>query len=79
MVDLHPHMRQHSVWNGTHQESIDLTAAINRNCICQYSLDGERTVTCPPHRMMTDDQRALDGLAFIRQIAERLRLEEFAA
>jgi hypothetical protein len=71
-------MQRHSIWNGTQQESADLASAINRNCICQYGLDGERTVTCPPHRMMTDDQRALDGLVFMRQIAERLRLEEFA-
>jgi hypothetical protein len=28
--------------------------------------------------MMTDDQRALDGLLFVRQIAERLRSEEFS-
>ena len=70
-------MHQRSIWNGTQQESIDLAAAINRNCTCEYSLDGERTVTCPPHRMLIDDQRALDGLAFIRQISERLRLEEF--
>jgi hypothetical protein len=28
--------------------------------------------------MLTDDQRALDGLVFMRHIAERLRLEEFA-
>jgi hypothetical protein len=76
---MQPHMQPRSIWNGTAQESIDLAAAINRNCTCQYGLDGERTVTCPPHRMMTDDQRALDGLVFIRKIAERLRSEEFAA
>ena len=68
-----------SIWNGTHQESTALAAAINRNCTCQYDLDGERSLTCSPHRMLTDDQRALDGLAFVRQIAERLRVEEFAA
>jgi hypothetical protein len=69
---------QHSIWNGTQQESLDLAAAINRNCTCQYGLDGLRTTTCPPHKMMTDDQRALDGLLFFRQIAERLRSEEFS-
>ena len=72
-------MPQRSIWNGTHQESTDLAAAINRNCTCQYDLDEERTVTCSPHRMLTDDQRALDGLVFMRQIADRLRIEEFAA
>jgi len=72
-------MPQRSIWNGTHQESTDLAAAINRNCTCQYDLDGERTMTCAPHRMFTDDQRAMDGLVFVRQIAARLRAEEFAA
>jgi hypothetical protein len=72
-------MQQQSRWNGTQQESLDLAAAINRHCTCQYNLNEELTVTCSPHRMMADDQRALDGLVFMRQIAERLRLEEFAA
>ena len=72
-------MPQQSIWNGTHQELTDLAAAINRNCTCQCDLGEERTVTCSPHRMMTDDQRALDGLVFMRQIADRLRIEEFAA
>jgi hypothetical protein len=72
-------MPQRSIWNGTHQESTELTAAINRNCSCQYDFDQERTMTCSPHRMLTDDQRALDGLVFMRQIADRLKLEEFAA
>ncbi|HLZ28701.1 MAG TPA: hypothetical protein VKV73_15410 [Chloroflexota bacterium] len=69
-------MRPRGIWNGTHQESTDLAAAINRNCICQYDLDGERTITCSPHRMLTDDQRALNGLVFMRQIVARLRNEE---
>ena len=72
-------MKPHNIWNGTQQESMELAAAINRNCTCQQGLDGERTVTCPPHRMMTDDQRALNGLLFFRQIAERLRSEEFSS
>jgi hypothetical protein len=72
-------MRQRGVWNGTQQESIDLAAAINRHCICQFDLDEERTLTCAAHRMMIEDQRAMDGLVFMRQIVERLRLEEFAA
>jgi hypothetical protein len=64
-------------WNGTHQESITLTAAIDRNCTCQFSEDGARTATCAPHRMLIDDQRALNGLLFYRQIANRLKREEF--
>ena len=69
-------MSQPSIWNGTQEESAALTAAINRHCTCEFDLDGERTTTCAPHRMLLDDQRALDGLVFMRQIAARLRLEE---
>jgi hypothetical protein len=66
-----------TIWNGTHQESITLTAAIERNCACQYGSDGAPTATCAPHRMLTDDQRALNGLLFYKQIATRLQREEF--
>jgi hypothetical protein len=68
-----------TIWYGTPQESQDLTAAVERNCACQFAADGRRTTTCPPHRMLTDDQRALNGLLFVRQIVARLRLEEFSA
>ena len=71
-------MQQQSIWNGTEKESVDLAEAINRHCTCQCDLDEVRTVTCSPHRMLIEDQRALDGLVFIRQIAARLRSEEFA-
>jgi len=40
---------------------------------------GVRLVTCAPHRMLTDDQRALNGLLFARRMAQRLRGEEFSA
>jgi hypothetical protein len=66
-----------TIWNGTDLESITLTTAIDRNCACEYGSDGARTATCAPHRMLTDDQRALNGLLFYRQIASRLRHEEF--
>jgi hypothetical protein len=38
---------------------------------------GVRLATCAPHRMLTNDQRALNGLLFARRMAERLRREEF--
>jgi hypothetical protein len=40
---------------------------------------GVRLVTCAPHRMLTDDQRALNGLLFARRMAQRLLGEEFSA
>ncbi|MCA1644065.1 MAG: hypothetical protein LC797_00905 [Chloroflexi bacterium] len=38
---------------------------------------GVRLATCAPHRMLTEDQRALNGLLFARRMAERLNREEF--
>jgi hypothetical protein len=66
------------VWHGTQQESFDLVNAIARNCTCEFGLMGVRLATCAPHRMLTDDQRALNGLLFARRMAERLRREEFS-
>jgi hypothetical protein len=67
------------VWHGTQQESFDLVNAIARNCTCEFGLMGVRLVTCAPHRMLTDDQRALNGLLFARRMAERLLGEELTA
>ncbi|HEY1292750.1 MAG TPA: hypothetical protein VGJ60_06610 [Chloroflexota bacterium] len=65
------------VWHGTQQESFDLVNAIARNCTCEFGLMGVRLVTCAPHRMLTDDQRALNGLLFARRMVKRLQREEF--
>jgi hypothetical protein len=69
---------QQVVWHGTQQESFDLVNAIARNCTCEFGLMGVRLVTCAPHRMLTEDQRALNGLLFARRMAERLSREEFS-
>ena len=65
------------VWHGTQQESFDLINAIARNCTCEFGLMGVRLLTCAPHRMLTEDQRALNGLLFARRMAKRLHREEF--
>ena|SRR5438105_1725460 len=70
-------MAMQVVWHGTQQESFDLVNAIARNCTCEFGLMGVRLATCAPHRMLTEDQRALNGLLFARRMAERLRHEEF--
>ncbi len=64
------------VWYGSQQESFDLVNAVARNCECQFGMMGVRLSTCAPHRMLMEDQRALNGLLFARRIAERLRHEE---
>ena len=70
-------MAMQVVWHGTQQESFDLVNAIARNCTCEFGLMGVRLATCAPHRMLTEDQRALNGLLFARRMQERLRREEF--
>jgi len=71
-------MTMQVVWHGTQQESFDLVNAIARNCTCEFGLMGVRLATCAPHRMLTEDQRALNGLLFARRMSERLRHEEFS-
>ena len=71
-------MTMQVVWHGTQQESFDLVNAIARNCTCEFGLMGVRLATCAPHRMLTEDQRALNGLLFARRMAERLNREELS-
>jgi hypothetical protein len=71
-------MTMQVVWHGTQQESFDLVNAIARNCTCEFGLMGVRLATCAPHRMLTEDQRALNGLLFARRMADRLRREELS-
>ena len=71
-------MTMQVVWHGTQQESFDLVNAIARNCTCEFGLMGVRLATCAPHRMLTEDQRALNGLLFARRMADRLQREEFS-
>ena len=71
-------MRTDIVWNGTQAECSALIHAIARNCVCEFGLMGVRLSTCAPHRMLTEDQRALDGLLFARHMADRLKSEEFS-
>lgn len=65
-------------WHGTQQESFELVNAIARNCGCEYGLMGVRLSTCGSHQMLSGDQRALDGLLFVRRMAKRLWSEEFS-
>jgi hypothetical protein len=69
-------MIRQTVFHGTEQETSTLLSAIQRYCACTRALTGQITALCAPHRMLLDDQRALNGLLFARRIAERLTLEE---
>jgi len=63
-------------WHGTQQESDDLLRIAASNCTCQEGAWPGATGVCDIHRMLREDQRALDGLVFARRIAERLSREE---
>ena len=65
-------------WSGTQEESRDLVNAIANNCTCLYGEDEVRRAICAPHHMLVRDQRALDGLLFVRAIRDRLRHQEHA-
>jgi hypothetical protein len=39
---------------------------------------GARLSTCAAHRMLTEDQRALNGLVFVRRVVNRMKREEFS-
>jgi hypothetical protein len=61
-----------TIFHGTQNESSDLLSAITRHCTCAYGAMGARTSTCAAHAMLTNDQRALDGLVFERRRWEAL-------
>jgi hypothetical protein len=63
-------------WRGTPAETQALVNAVDHNCECLFWMD-VRLTCCPAHRMLVEDQRALDGLLFARRIADRLRREEW--
>jgi hypothetical protein len=64
------------VWHGTLRERLDLMAAVQHNCECVYQ--GMHTLLhpCAGHAMLTHDQRALNGLLWIRNVVGRLLAEE---
>ena len=64
------------IWRGTAAESQALVDAVDHNCACEFWRN-VRLTCCPAHRMLVEDQRALDGLLFARRIADRLRREEW--
>ena len=59
-------------FHGTPEETAALLAAFNRHCHCEYQV-GLRRSTCPGHDMMVRDQRALNGLLFMRRRLAVLR------
>jgi len=63
-------------WKGTTEEALALLQALQVHCECPREQD-RTTAACPSHAMLTHDQRAIDGLLFMRRMAARLLAEEF--
>jgi hypothetical protein len=69
-------MPRRIIWNGTTDEALVLLHALREHCACR--VDNGRTVAiCASHSMLVRDQRAVDGLLFMRRMAARLLAEEF--
>jgi hypothetical protein len=69
-------MARRIIWNGTTDEALALLHALRSHCECQVD-DGRTVAPCGAHSMLTSDQRAIDGLIFMRRMATRLLAEEF--
>jgi hypothetical protein len=69
-------MARRIIWNGTAEEAIALLHALREHCACHVQ-DGRTVAPCAAHNMLVQDQRAVDGLLFMRRMAARLLTEEF--
>jgi hypothetical protein len=63
-------------WNGTTDEALALLHALREHCVCTIE-HGKTVAPCAAHTMLAQDQRAIDGLLFMRRMAARLLTEEF--
>ena len=63
-------------WNGTTDEALALLHALREHCDCHVE-QGRTVAPCAGHQMLARDQRAVDGLLFMRRLAPRLLAQEF--
>ncbi|GAC1329437.1 MAG: hypothetical protein NVSMB2_28470 [Chloroflexota bacterium] len=69
-------MTRRTNWYGTNDEALALLQALNAHCECRVET-GRTVAPCGGHHMLARDQRAVDGLLFMRRMAARLLVEEF--
>jgi len=69
-------MARRITWNGTTDEALALLHALRAHCECRVD-EGRTVAPCASHSMLARDQRAVDGLLFMRRMAARLLAEEF--
>ena len=70
-------MARRITWKGTSDEALALLHALREHCDCHVE-QGRTVAACAGHLMLALDQRAVDGLLFMRRMAPRLLAEEFA-
>jgi hypothetical protein len=63
-------------WNGTTDEALALLHALRAHCECHVD-EGRTVAPCAGHTMLARDQRAIDGLLFMRHMAAHLLAQEF--
>lgn len=69
-------MAHRITWNGTTEEAVALLHALRAHCTCRVEA-GRTVAPCAGHHMLARDQRAVDGVLFMRRIAPQLVTEEF--
>jgi hypothetical protein len=69
-------MARQITWKGTPDEALALLHALRAHCECRVE-QGRTIASCAGHRMLANEQRAIDGLVFMRRIAPRLLAAEF--
>jgi hypothetical protein len=74
-MEIGPMARQ-IIWNGTTDEALALLHALRTHCECRVE-EGRLLAVCASHTMLARDQRAVDGLLFMRRMAARLLAAEF--
>jgi hypothetical protein len=57
------------IFHGNERESLDLAQIVARNCTCASTTYHGHP--CPVHHMLSTDQRAIDGLVFVRRTCDR--------
>jgi hypothetical protein len=74
--DRPPPMARRISWNGTTEEALALLHALRVHCECRVD-EGRLLDPCASHSMLAHDQRAIDGLLFMRRMAAGLMAQEF--
>ena len=70
-------MARRITWKGSTDEALALLHALREHCACRVE-QGCTVAPCAGHAMLARDQRAVDGLLFMRRMSARLRAEEFS-